>query len=510
MSATGPSRSALVWLLVGSLGILLALYFDTYASIVAKWFSDAGFSHGVLVLPISLALIWRRRAVFADAEWRPDWLGLIALIACGGAWLLARGTGVLVVEQLAAVAMVPAVVLALVGRNATRTIMFPLLFLLFAVPFGQGAVPSLMRITADLTVTALHLSGVPVIRDGMMFSIPSGDFEVARACSGLNYLITGVALGMIYAYLTYASFWKRLAFTLAAIGLPILLNGFRAYVIIAVAHLTDMQWGAGKEHVLFGRVLFLLAMLLLFWIGQRWRDPIQNETSTNRLAATRSTESTGVKWRIVVVLSLFAIVAPYAVADSWSSNRHSNTAIIQIALPHLNASWRGPEIYEAAWRPHYSGAAQEVAGTYEHPVYGVVEVFAAVYLPSKFGGQEMISYRNRIVDTQTESLLPESLLDLSLGHQQLSVREFLVPDGRSGRIVWQWYMVDEALLTGDFQVKWKEAISLVMGRPAIGRVLVLSAASESGPEEARASLLAFAKSNEACIRAGFATAKCSR
>src|SRR4029453_4306604 len=88
-------------------------YRDTASSIAAKWFSDMSYSHGVLVLPISLWLVYRRRAELAAVEWRWSGWGIALLAVASAAWLVARAAGVLVVEQLPLVVMICAVVLAL-------------------------------------------------------------------------------------------------------------------------------------------------------------------------------------------------------------------------------------------------------------------------------------------------------------------------------------------------------------------------------------------------------------
>ena len=129
---------------------------------------------------------------------------------------------------------------------------FPLAFLVFAVPFGRALVPALMQVTADITVTALKWTGVPVFRQGMLLSIPGGDFEVARACSGLNYLMTGVVLGTLYAYLTYTDWRKRVAFVAVTVAVLIVANGIRAYLTVAIAHWSDMRYGTGYDHIVFG------------------------------------------------------------------------------------------------------------------------------------------------------------------------------------------------------------------------------------------------------------------
>ena len=209
------SRFTLLGLLLAGLVLLAWTYRDTLALIIEKWQSDAAFSHGFLIVPVSLWLIWRRRRDLATVRCVPSWIGVMALLLCAALWMVGRGAGVLVIEQFGVVLMIPALVLALVGWPVTKILLFPLMFLLFAVPFGRALVPYLMEATADVATVALRWTGVPLFRSNMYISIPSGEFEVARACSGLNYVITGLVLGVLYAYVSYHG-WRKRALCVAA------------------------------------------------------------------------------------------------------------------------------------------------------------------------------------------------------------------------------------------------------------------------------------------------------
>jgi exosortase len=86
-----------------------------------------------------------------------------------------------------------------------------------------------MEHTADFTLAALRLTGIPVYREGQFFSIPSGNWSVV--CSGLRYLIASVTVGVLYAHLTYRSALRRALFIAASIVVPIVANWLRAYMI---------------------------------------------------------------------------------------------------------------------------------------------------------------------------------------------------------------------------------------------------------------------------------------
>ena len=151
-------------------------------------------------------------------------------------------------------------------------VVFPLLFLFFAVPMGEDLTPPMMEFTATFTVEALKLSGIPVYRDGLWFSLPSGNWSVVEACSGVRYLIAAFTLGFVYAYITYHTLWKRVLFVILSVVVPILANGLRAYMIVMIGHLSKMEYATGVDHLIYGWIFFGVVMFVLFWIGSYWQE----------------------------------------------------------------------------------------------------------------------------------------------------------------------------------------------------------------------------------------------
>ena len=61
-------------------------------------------------------------------------------------------------------------------------------------------------------------------------------------------------------------------FVALSVIVPIIANGMRAYMIVMIAHLSDMKLALGVDHLIYGWVFFGIVMLLLFWIGSFWRE----------------------------------------------------------------------------------------------------------------------------------------------------------------------------------------------------------------------------------------------
>lgn len=481
-------------------------YRETFGSIIQKWQGDSAFSHGVLIVPVSLWLVWRKRKALAETPAAPSWWGVIAMLACVVLWLVARGTGVLVVEQFAAVSMIPAAVLAVFGPRVATLLAFPLAFLLFAVPFGRGIVPWLMQVTADIGTWALKLTGIPVYRSHMHISIPAGEFEVARACSGLNYFVTGLVLGVLYAYLTYSGWKKRLLCVLAFIVVPVLMNGVRVYVIVLTSHLTDMRFGPGTEHIVFGRLFFLAIMFVMFWIGRRWRD---DEAAFERSEPRRAdgTASLRPAWAAAPAAAILAIAGPlYFTSVSAGARAALADAGAIVALPEGRDGWTGPTNEAGAWRPHFSGALAERQGTYRVGDGRQVDVYVGLYGIGTTAGAEMISFGNRVFPTESGSLARSSKVQVPMpGGGSFEVRQL---EGRTvgqPQLVWQWYVLGEQPLLSPYEVKTREAIALITRGSDTERVVTIATVSDSG---AHARLENFVQAHAACIRASFAAGVC--
>lgn len=497
-------QSRLLALLFAALALAAWAYFPTFRSIVEKWDSDASFSHGFLILPISLWLAWRVRGELARTAFVPSVLGIVASVACVLAWIVARGTGVLVIEQFAAVALVPSLVLAALGWRATRVLAVPLAFLFFMVPFGRALVPFLMQATAHAATTLLQWTGIPVLRSYMYITIPYGQFEVARACSGLNYFVTSLVLGILYGILFYRGWRKRLLCVAAFVVFPVVLNILRVYVIVLVSYLTEFRFGPGTEHIVFGRVFFLLVILLLFWVGRRWQDAPERAAAA---PGARPASAVWLRWWPLPVACAVALAGPPLVADAVADARRltANGARL-VGFPAAAAGWSGPAA-AGHWRPHYQGGLVERQAQYLDAQGAPVDVFVAVYGLGTSAGTEMISYGNVVSRSEFGSLAEEERRRVTLGDgHSLVVRQLVVREYGGGRLVWHWYVIGPRQTPNPYVVKALEALAFVTRSTDSERVVTVSTPFDEGAADR---LGAFVGAHGACVAAGFRAEACA-
>ena len=241
-----------------------------------QWWASGTFNHCLIVIPAAAWLVWdaesRRQTPAEPASAPARALPFILLFGLASLWLMARLLSVPVVEQGALVASVPTLAWAWNGNAWARRHRFALLFCLLATPVGEFLVPPLMELTATITVALVRLCGIPVLRDGMQLTMASGDFVVAEACSGIRYLIATVTLGLLFAHLTYRSLKRKLWFMLAAALTPLLANGLRAWMMVMIAHFTDLQYATGFDHLVYGWLFFGVVIVALFYVGSLFQE----------------------------------------------------------------------------------------------------------------------------------------------------------------------------------------------------------------------------------------------
>ena len=335
---------------------VLGLYWETVASIVSIWWKNQTFAHGFLVVPICLWLVWRRRDELARTTAKPWWPGVVVVLLCGAFWLVMSSANVLGLKQFALAFMIQASIVTVLGLRVARVLTFPLAFLLFAIPAGEFLVPVLMDWTADFTVAAIRWSGVPVFREGNHFALPSGNWSIVEACSGIRYLVASVMVGTIYAALAYRSVMRRAAFLAAAIVVPIVANWLRAYGIVMIGHLSNNQLAVGVDHIVYGWLFFGLVMLLLFWVGSFWHEtPLA--TTMERHASGLSEPTIPAPRGQLFAAAAMAILAAGIWQPIDAAIDRSTGPVPVLAAVSGRDGWVPAQGSVAGFKPHYVGAA---------------------------------------------------------------------------------------------------------------------------------------------------------
>jgi len=456
---------------------VFALFWQTAWSVVSIWMRSETFTHGFLIFPISAFLIWQRRRELLRCTPAPNWWGVPLLVLVGLVWLVAYSASVLVIEQLAMVAMVPLVVWTVLGWQVTRTILFPLAFLFFAVPMGEELIPYMMDFTADFTVSALQLTGIPVYHEGTFFEIPSGHWSVVEGCSGVRYLIASVTLGCLYAYLTYRSLSRRLLFIAMSVIVPIIANGLRAYMIVMIAHLSDMRLALGVDHLIYGWVFFGVVMVLLFWIGSFWRedDVKPQAVHDTQPAPPVATPPLPIKSLMALSAAVLIALAVWPAMGSYINTADNIPASIALAEPAPQGGWQAAAEPLSEWRPRYIGTDAALDRTYRRGNQEV-SVYLAYYRRQRQDA-ELINSQNVLIKQKDPvwRQTADSPHEVEINGKHLEVRLAKMRSAQQNLLVWYWFWVDGHTTTNHYLAKLWDAKAKLLGETGDAAAVVISA-----------------------------------
>jgi len=242
--------------------------------------SDDG--HGVLIPFVVLGLFWWKREKLLAQPLRTWWPGLAIL----GSALVLHMAGYMGQQPKVSVLAFFIGIYGLTGLAWgpawLRTSFFPFFLFAFCVPLGQQAqiisFPLRKLVCQLVALVANGLLAIDVERDGTALINVSGhyQYEVAAACSGMRSLLATLALSMIYAFVTFPTWWKRLVLVAAAIPLAVIGNLVRMLTIIIAAEIGGQSWGntihEGGPGGIYSLLPYVPAFGGLLLIGHWMRD----------------------------------------------------------------------------------------------------------------------------------------------------------------------------------------------------------------------------------------------
>lgn len=384
-------RLGLVW------AILILVFREDAADMVALWWGVSTYNHCLLILPVSAWLLWQRREELAPIAPQPWPQALLAVFGSGLVWMGGEAAGIAILRHAGLVMLLQAATLSLLGPVVGRGVAFPLFYLVFLIPFGDELVPALQTLTARLTMGFLWLAGVPATLDGVFITTPGGHFEVAEACSGVKFLVAMIAYGALVANVCFRRWQRRAAFMAVSILVPVIANGLRAYATIHISEISgSTRFAESFDHVVFGWVFFALVIATVMALGWRFFD----RTPLDRWIAGGEAQDTALavspRWPMAAIVLAVALLPVGWQAMMARLGRID--APYGIALPAV-AGWNRTEIrQQQSWRPRFEGADHTLFGQYNDGRGRRVDVAVALY-SWQDEGRELVGYGQGALDS---------------------------------------------------------------------------------------------------------------
>ena len=490
MSRIETAIHSVPWIsaLLAAAAVPLLLH-ETTRELIRQW--DSAYNYGYLILPAALVLGWQRRHQLVKVLTRPNATGLFAAAAAGMVWIMGYLSNVAVAQQLAMIVLIVLAFWTVLGTAITRALIYPLLylFLMVPVPIRSFLERPLMDFTAYFIVAAAKLSGVPIYRDGMVLSIPAGNFSIVEACSGIAALTAFVLTGIFLAGINFRSPQRQLIFVAISIVVAIVANGLRAYGIVMLGHFGEMRWV--YDHGPLGDIWYSVVLILLFLIGRYYSD-LDDDTPASNTDAHRPT-TLRPAWPSVVAAGLsMVIVALIAFSGAAMEQALANRSLQAFPeLPIRGESWSFSPTAPADWQPLYTGAVRETAGHYLSATASIdARIISYGYQTQ---GAELINSLNQLFDPEYWTALQQRAGSAALqsGREWPYRMVEIQSEAGSKRVIWYWFLIDGYPTIHPINVKLREAVNLFSVEKSVSSLVALSAPFEGDLEQNQATLGAF-------------------
>jgi EpsI family protein len=373
----------------------------------------------------------------------------------------------------------------LLGTAVARLLAAPISLLYFALPaWGFLDVPLQSATTwaVNVLIAATHL---PAFVEGNFIHLARGSLEVALGCSGLNYLITALALFGYYcaAHIRRAS--DAILILAFAAALAIAGNWLRVYALVVVAHWSDMQHYLIKvDHHYFGWILFGVSMVPVL------RFAIARERSAYS-AADKKAASANIPGKTTAprALPIAGVIITFSILAAALAFRPAGPASSTTApeLPYSLGPWSRKDSFRNAIETSFPGA-DLAFGVYRHSNGSEIELHRAIY--TRQTGDSRLFGRDNAALTSDWIVVAQSSRSVSAGVVPVPVEQLEVVRNGERRVVWFAQTVAGIPVSSRWQALQTELAGLLRADTS-AVVLVLTAACDADCTAAEQSLTGF-------------------
>jgi len=258
-------------LVLGLWFAVAVVYWPTSLALARLWVNTARetYTHGFLILAISLWLVVRARHRLAAASVQPVLGALVPLLLLSAVWVWAWRASIQELHMMLLPVILFTAIVAALGWGVARILAFPVGYLYFALPFWSGGIPLLQALSAKMVGVLLWLTGVPGFVQGDLIRLPAGTIEVAGGCSGIHSFIVGLALAALYGVLFDLPRRRKLWGLALMAGITLTVNWIRIFIVTVAAYETNMRSSLVRNHYWLGWWLFAGGFVAFLWWMER-------------------------------------------------------------------------------------------------------------------------------------------------------------------------------------------------------------------------------------------------
>ena len=250
--------------------VMVAVYWTSVEPLMRQWSqSDESLGHAPVLFLVICGWLWSRRESFNSVAREPSLRGAALVGAGSTAWLLVSLGDIELLEQLCLLGMFLALGVLVAGWRSALTLFAPVSMMIFCLPLFDSLNEQLVDLSAWAVGGMLHITPITSFISGNSITLPAGSLIIADGCSGLRYLVIGLAIANLAASMNRLGRVDHVIINLLAALVMVGVNWVRIFIIAVVAYATDMQSPLVANHESFGWVVFAVGLLPIMFFARR-------------------------------------------------------------------------------------------------------------------------------------------------------------------------------------------------------------------------------------------------
>jgi EpsI family protein len=334
-------------------------------------------------------------------------------------------------------------------------------------------------LSATMGIEFLHIVGIPAFRSGIYIELPKITLEVAEACSGINYLISIIAIGIPLSYLYLRKPMKRIFLISTAVLIAIISNGLRVALIGVFAF-----YGYRELHgpfAIFRAVVIssvgIIVLFVLAWVfSDRKKKVTVNIDNVN--PEIHYSKAKSHKKNDRGIFPMLMVLFPFIVVGSYINFHKPNIVPLKsnfTFFPYRIGKWTGMDTDTDFTVFQELGVDHELSRMYKSASGHAVNLYMG-YFEYQEQGRELINYRINYLFKKN------STITIALeGGKELTINKFIGNRGRSKKLVFYWFDINGRILTNKYLVKLYHVWDGIVHNRTNGSVIIIT--TEIGDKE---------------------------
>jgi EpsI family protein len=454
--------------------VFAATYIDSILSLVSVWNNRPSYSHGFLIPFISLYIVYFDRNKLSGTSINPNLkTGVLLTITACFMLLVGRISSTEALLHLSILTALPGLVLMILGTGYVKKLAFPLAYLIFMVPVIDIFLSRLhwpsQVFSAGMAAELLNFINIPAVVDKQIIHLPNTSLEVAKACSGVRFFVSILALGIPLAHLTQKSMIRKYFLVFFGIMIVIPVNVLRV-LIISIWAFEGGEVLHGPFHVLQGLFVAVVGfafLIIMAYVLSRIPYKGNNETESKKTDAgkmiSENTKLLNKPWIIAVMILLMTgghiyFYKPKPVVLGQELQK----------LPHKIGSWEAePKAYVETFI-NINNADTRMSGSYWDKLGRSINVDIA-YFESQDRNREIINYRLDWLYENTREIeiqLPD--------RGSVKINKAVIRNARDTSLIMYWYDVNGKIVANNIKAKVLTGMNGLVNRKTNGAIVMVS------------------------------------